>query len=108
MSVSESITSDPEVLQTVKGMRLEFEVSPLHYPVGYKIPAGHKSLLKVEVKKLLKKRAVVSCEHEQGEFISPIFLRDKNNGSHCLLPLNLKGLNKYLEYNNISCTKKIC
>ena len=33
ISVSESITSDPEVLQTVKGMRLEFEDNPLHYPV---------------------------------------------------------------------------
>ena len=59
ISVWESITSDPEVLQTVKGMRLEFEDNPLHYPMGFEIPAGHKSLLKVEVKKLLKKRAVV-------------------------------------------------
>ena len=74
ISVWESITSDPKVFQTVKGMRLEFEDIPLHYPVGYEIPAGHKSLLKIEVKKLLKKRAVVPCEHEQGEFISPIFL----------------------------------
>ena len=81
----------------VKGIRLEFEDSPLHYSVRYEIPAGHKSLLKTEVKKLLKKRVVVPCEHEQGEFISPIFLRDKNDGSHRLI-LNLKGLNKYLEY----------
>ena len=50
ISVWESITSDSEVLQTVKGMRLEFEDSPLHYPVGYEISAGHKSLLKVEFK----------------------------------------------------------
>ena len=40
---------------------------------------------------------MIACEHEQGEFISPIFLRDKNGGSHRLI-LNLKGLNKYLEY----------
>ena len=58
ISVWESITSDLEVLQTVKGMRLEFEHSPLHYPVAYEIPAGHKSLLKAEVKKLLKR----SCD----------------------------------------------
>ena len=58
--------------------------------MGYEIPVGHKSLLKVEVKKLLKKRAVVPCEHEQGKFISPIFLRGKNDGSHCLIS-NLKG-----------------
>ena len=46
ISVWESITSDPEVLQTFKGMRLEFEDSPLHYPVGYEIPTGHKLLLR--------------------------------------------------------------
>ena len=40
---------------------------------------------------------MIPCEHDQGEFISPIFLRDKNDGSHRLI-LNLKGLNKYLEY----------
>ena len=39
---------------------------------------------------------MVHCEHQQGEFISPVFLRDKNGGSHLLI-LNLKGLNKYLE-----------
>ena len=97
ISVWDSMTSDPDVFQTVKGMRLEFEDSLLHPPVGYEIPAGHKSLLEIEVKKLLKKRAAVPCEHEQGEFISPLFLRDKNYGSHRLI-LNLKGLSKYLEY----------
>ena len=40
---------------------------------------------------------MIPCEHEQGEFISPIFLRDKNDGSH-RLNLNLKCLNKYIEY----------
>ena len=63
ISVWESIISNPEVCQTAKGMRLEFDDSPLHYPVGYEIPARHKSLLKVEVKKLFKKRSVVPCEH---------------------------------------------
>ena len=97
ISVLESITSDLGVLQTVKGMRLKFEDSPLHsLPSGYEIPAGHKSLLKVEVNKLLKKRAVFPCEHEQGKFISPIFLRDKKDSSHHLI-LILKGLIKYLE-----------
>ena len=97
ISVWESITSDPEVLRTVKGIRLEFEESPLHYPVGYEILVGHKSLLKVEVKQILKKRAVVPCEHEQEEFMTSIFLRDKNDGSHRLI-LHLKVLKKYLEY----------
>ena len=57
ISVWESITSDPEVIQTVEEMKLEFEDSPLNYLVGYEIPTGHKSLLRVEVKKLLKKES---------------------------------------------------
>ena len=50
ISVWESITSDPKVFHPVKGIRLEFEDSPLHYSVRYEIPAGHKSLLKIKKK----------------------------------------------------------
>ena len=73
ISIWESVTSAPEVGQTVKGMRLEFEHSPLHYPVGYEIPAGHKSLLKVEVKKLLKKRAVFPVNMSKGNSYHQFF-----------------------------------
>ena len=37
------------------------------------------------------------CKHEHVEYISPIFLREKTDGTQRLI-LNLKHLNKYLEY----------
>ena len=52
---------------------------------------------KDEVNKLLEKGVVVECEHEPVEYISPIFLREKTDGTQRLI-LNLKHLNKYLEY----------
>ena len=51
------------------------------------------------VNKLLKKGVAVECEHEPVKYISPIFLREKTDGIQRLI-LNLKNLNKYLEYNH--------
>ena len=51
-------------------------------------------MIQEEVNKLLKKVIVV---HEAVEYISPIFLREKVDGTRRLI-LNLKSLNKYLDY----------
>ena len=40
---------------------------------------------------------MVECEHEPVEYISPIFLKEKTDGTQRLI-VNLKNLNKYLEY----------
>ena len=54
-------------------------------------------MIQEEVNKLLKKGVVVECEHKPVEYISPIFLKKKTNGAQRLI-LNLKKLNKHLEY----------
>ena len=85
------------MLQTVQGMKLEFEESPLQGECsGFEIPKNQPTI-QGEVNKLLEKRVVVECEHEPVEYISPIFLREKTDGTQRLI-LNLKHLNKYLEY----------
>ena len=43
-----------------------------------------------------QKGVIKFCEHEFGEYISPIFLRPKSDGSYRLI-LNLKELNSHLE-----------
>ena len=96
-TVWESLTSDPEVLQTVKGLKLEFDEFPLSSGLKYEVNTDDVESLKTEVNKLLKKGVIVPCDHEKEEFISPIFLRDKPDGSKRLI-LNLKTLNKNLEY----------
>ena len=57
----------------------------------------NQSFIQEEVNKLLKKGVAVECEHEPVEYISLIFLREKTDGTQRLI-LNLKSLNKHLEY----------
>ena len=88
ISAWEEITSDQEVLQAVQGMKLEFEESPLQGECsGFEIPKNQPTI-QDEVNKLLEKGVVVECEHEPVEYISPIFLREKTDGTQRLI-LNL-------------------
>ena len=78
-------------------MKLEFEETPLQGQCsGFEIPENQ-PLIQEEVNKLLKKGVVAECEHEPVEYISPIFLKEKTDGTQRLI-LNLKKLNKHLEY----------
>ena len=77
--LGEEITSDREVLQTVQGMKLEFEETPLQGQCsGFAIPENQ-PLIQEVVNKLLKKGVVVECEHEPAEYISPIFFKVKTD-----------------------------
>ena len=49
-----------------------------------------------EIKKLLAKGIIKKSSHEEGEIVSPIFLREKPDGSHRLI-LNLKETNKFVK-----------
>ena len=85
------------MLQTVQGIKLEFEEIPLQGECpGFGIPKNQ-PLIQEEVNKLLKKGFVVECEHKPVEYISPIFLKEKTDGRQRPI-LNLKNLNKHLEY----------
>ena len=78
-------------------MKPEFEESLLQGECsGFEIPKNQ-PLIQEEVNKLLKRGVAVECEHEPVEHISPIFLREKTDGTQRII-LNLKNLNKYLEY----------
>jgi len=50
-----------------------------------------------EIEKRLHKGVIVATGHEKGDFISPIFIRPKKDGSFRLI-LNLKRLNIHVEY----------
>ena len=52
-----------------------------------------------EVSNLLRKQAIEACDHEAGEYISPIFTRPKKDGSHRMI-LNLKSLNKNITHHH--------
>jgi hypothetical protein len=93
----ESITSDPTILQTVKGEKIEFLGQP---PMQYVCPSNsiakeHAAEIDNEVNSLIKKQVIRECNHVQGEFLSPIFSVPKKDGKVRLI-LNLKNLNQYI------------
>ena len=68
------LTSDPEILNTVSGLSIDLvrelpTVAPLQYPLGTK---EHDFVLQ-EISRLVEKKVIMPCQHEDGEFISPIF-----------------------------------
>lgn len=56
-----------------------------------------KEAINSEINKLLAKKIVIESEYEQDQFISPIFLRPKKNGTFRLI-CNLKELNESIVY----------
>ena len=94
-----AITSDPEILETMSGLPINL-IGELPYNNTFQYPFGieESQFVEVEIKRLLDKRIIIKCSHEQGELISPIFLREKSDGEGYRMILNLKKLNKVSEY----------
>ena len=93
----QSLTSDPEILETVSGCKIEFDTIPSFNKVMVHAVLSETQTKSVdtEVSNLLRKQAIEACDHEAGEYISPIFTRSKKDGSH-RMTLNLKSLNKHI------------
>ena len=87
----EGLTSDDTILDTVSGMSIEpqnVEVTKMHAFV----PKDEHDIMSTEIQKLLQKDVIRLSAPEQGEIISPIFLREKQNWKFRLI-LNLKKFN---------------
>ena len=83
----QELISDPEILNTVKGLNIEF----IRNPWQGRAPDKKKHLVWRKVK-LLVKGVIIPTTHGPGEFISTIFLRPKPDGTHRMI-LNLKKVN---------------
>ena len=95
-----NLTNDTEVLSTVSGMPLDIcdeEFSFENKPIEMKFSSKEESFLIKEIEKLLGKGVIRESLHEEGEFISPIFLVPKPPDSFRLI-LNLKKFNKFVPY----------
>lgn len=91
----EGLTSDDTILDTVSGMSIEpqnVEVTKMHAFV----PKDEHDIMSTEIQKLLQKDVIRLSAPEQGEIISPIFLREKQNGKFRLI-LNLKKFNQNVD-----------
>ena len=78
-------------------MKLEFLGDPLikHKYYVFQFSKEGESAIDLESQKLLAKGVITKCAHETGKYISPIFVRQKPDGS-CRLILNLKNLNEVM------------
>ena len=93
------ITSDPEILETVSGLAINL-TGELPHNNSFQYPFGdeEQKFVRTEVRRLLNKAVIVACGHEEGELISPVFLREKTDGDGFRMILNLKKLNEVSEY----------
>ena len=101
LSKWKSITTDTEIIDMVTGTTIEFESTPVQSRPSAPKNFSDTEVLVIEneITKLLGKGVIVGAERESGDYLSPIFLRDKKDGSHRLI-LNLKGLNKNITYHH--------
>ena len=95
------MTSDKEILQIVSSLELEIFGDPpvKHNSYISKSSKDDESTVNLEIQKLLAKYVITKCEHETGEYISPMFIRQKPGGS-CGLLLHLKNVNKDMQHIN--------
>ena len=88
-----SLTSDHEILATASGLPIELEGELSLESRPHNCSQAQQEISDIEIQKLLKKKVIVKCDHEEGEIISPTFLREKPDGSFRFI-LNLKKLNE--------------
>ena len=94
------ITSDPWVLDQIKGVYPDFITEPrqLILPNEISWSTTEFKIIDKEVVKLLEKNIIkLIKKHEQDQFISNIFFRYKSNMKIRII-LNLKPLNKWVHY----------
>ena len=93
-------TSDSEILQTVKGMRIKFAEGPPNQtfvPHELFLSSTEKLAIDQEIARLLEIGVIEVSVHEAGEFVSTIFTRLKKDGKRRMI-LNLAKLNDHVEY----------
>ena len=81
-------------METVTGQSIEFATLPIQENplMQTKLSEVQTESVDLEIIQLLKKGVIQPCQHEAGEFISPIFTRPKKDGSFRII-LNLKCFN---------------
>lgn len=93
------LTEDEWILNAIKGYKIEFFKTPFQISSPKVIDFGQyrNDIVDQEVSELLKLGAISECEHEEGEFISNIFLVTKKGGKFRPV-VNLKKLNESIAY----------
>ena len=95
------MTQDPEIIQTVTGVSIEFEDLPesrqQKQNSQHKLSPRDKKIVDMEIEKLANKSVISKSTPEPEQFVSPIFVRPKKDGTYRMI-LNLKHLNQSVTY----------
>ena len=90
------ITSDPFVLTAVSSCEIEFDHEPTpsrhNFTPEYKFSVGEQQAIDNEITEFLAKNIIELSSPEQGEIISPIFIRPKKESGKVRVIFNLKHL----------------
>ena len=95
----ETITDNPEIIETISGVKLDFLDNPPSCSTISNIGFSkiEETAIDNEIENLLAKQVIIKCVHESGEYISPIFVQPKHDDTYRLI-LNLKNLNNDMPY----------
>ena len=98
----QDITSDRTILSIVQGYKLEFyDIQPVQLgrvrPTILNTEAT--TALAQQIQNYLSRGIIIESQHESTEFISPVFLREKKNGSFRMI-LNWKEFNRFIVYHH--------
>ena len=91
------LTSDMENISTVSSVPINITLNlPIIHKYQYPFNDKKDAFIEFKIPNLLKKGVIKISSYEPGEFISPIYLKEKSDGGYCLI--NLKKLNESVEY----------
>ena len=95
----QKITNDPEVLDMVSGTHIDFQSIPVQTrtKISSKFFPQECTTIQNEISNLLSKSVIVETHHDPVEFICPIFVRPKKDGTTRMI-LNLQALNEHVVY----------
>ena len=66
----------------------------------HQVKAVESKIIKNEISKLLSMGVIKEVQMKSDQFLSPIFVRAKENGEHRMIP-NLKKLNEFIHYHHL-------
>ena len=90
-----TITNDPEILDIIRGYKLEFCQKPEYMRVkNQKFSKVDSEIISQEISKFLKQGIIVEVPYNKDIYLSPIFIVPKAKGFRLIL--NLKRLNEYI------------
>ena len=94
------LTSDPHIINIVKGITLDFESPPVQLSLPHEIQFSHKEqiLVQKEIDRLLDLGIITKTSLKPGDFVSNFFTRPKKDKNKIRCILNAKSVNKFIRF----------